>query len=103
MKIYVHDDGKCKHQSFTASVNLELVDPFDTVIEAYGSDSKEATTNLLKDIGIIANGINEKYDSLLKEHKDFSYEGWLDFKVRNKAHAERTVRWLIKEYDIKLD
>jgi len=69
LDIKIHDDKKCKWQSFTASVDLKLPHLFNSEIEAYGANEKEAVDNLIVMLSALAKDINEKH-KLLTIHKD---------------------------------
>lgn len=69
LEIKVDDDKKGKWQSFTASVDLGLPHLFNSEIEAYGADEKEAVDNLMAFINDVVKDINDKHKSLTI-HKD---------------------------------
>ena len=64
---------------------------------------KEPTLHEFNNARQVAYGNNVQVEPLANNEADLSHEAWLDFKVKNKPQAERTVKWLIREYDIKLD
>lgn len=64
LQIKIDDDKKQKWQSFTASVNLELPHLFNSEVEAYGADEKEATENLMAMLSDIATDVNKKLKKL---------------------------------------
>lgn len=64
LQIKIDDDKKQKWQSFTASVNLELPHLFNSEVEAYGADEKEATENLISMLSDIAIDVNKKLKKL---------------------------------------
>jgi len=66
MNIKIHDDKKCKYESFTASVDLNLPNFFGSEVEGYGADEQEAVNNLMSNIDAIVKDINEKYELLAK-------------------------------------
>lgn len=82
-------------------------EPIEEVIKA-NSDSKrqpikEQTLDEFNNARQVAYGNNVQVEPLAGDDADLSHEAWLEFKVKNKPQAERTVKWLIREYDIKLD
>ena len=58
LDIIIENDGKGEWESFTAKVDLKIPCLFNSEIEAYGADEKEAKDNLIKMIEGIMHSVS---------------------------------------------
>lgn len=72
-KIRIHDDKKEKWESFTASVDIQIQEPYIDTIEAYGGCADEAKGNLVQMIDNLVDELQYKRDQIknqLDKEKD---------------------------------
>lgn len=72
LEVIIENDGKGRWQSFTAKVDLRIPHLFNSEIEAYGADEKEAKDNLasmVEDIKHSVYNINKTRGVIKNESK----------------------------------
>lgn len=66
-KIIIHDDKKERWQSFTASIDTQIQDPYIGLIEEYGASADEAKTNLVQMLDNLVEELQYKRDQIKKQ------------------------------------